>query len=454
MLRRFAISGVAALIALGLGARNAGARTRPHYGGTLRVEISGDPWQGPEGLARSLVLDGLTTLSPSGQVLPALAVAWSADDAAHRWQFQLRSGVHFQDGSLLTADAVVASLNLACASGCPWSAVHAVGSSVVFIADSPLPNLPALLADNRYLIALAVAQNGQAPPNPVGTGPFAVSSFANGTLTLVANNDAWQGRPFLDTIQILAHRSIRDQWLDLAIGRADVVEVPPERLRQAHQQQFTVLESPPVTLLALQVADAGPLSNPALRAAVAQAVDRSALFNVIFQKQGAITASLLPQSLTGYAFLFPTARDLNKSHELRGGLSAPQLSLAVSGDSAMQLAAQRLALNLQEAGFSVRVVQAASTLHPALALVRLPLVGSAPSAMMETLLRSNGVAVPVLAQDSAGLYKAERDFLALHTLIPLLDLPRAYAVGGRVRDLHLRADGTPDLADASLEDAP
>ncbi|HEU5352755.1 MAG TPA: ABC transporter substrate-binding protein [Terracidiphilus sp.] len=454
MLRRFAISGFAAALALGLMASDAGARTRPHYGGTLRVEIAGDAWQGPGGLARSLVLDGLTALSPAGEVRPSLAVAWSADDAAHRWQFQLRPGVHFQDGSPLTSDAVVASLNLACASGCPWSVVHAVGPSVVFTSDSPLPNLPALLAGDRYLIALAVAKNGQAPRNPVGTGPFAVSSSANGALTLVANNDDWQGRPFLDTIQILSHRSIRDQWLDLAIGRADVVEVPPERLRQAREQQFTVLESPPVTLLALQVADTGALSNPALRAALAQAVDRSALFNVIFQKQGAITASLLPQSFTGYAFLFPAARNLNKARELRGGLSAPQLSLAVAGDSAMQLAAQRLALNLQEAGLSVRVVQAASTTHPALALVRLPLTGSSPPAMMETLLRSAGVAAPVVAQDSAGLYKTERDFLALHTILPLLDLPRAYAISARVRDLRLRADGTSDLADASLEDAP
>ncbi|HVC46353.1 MAG TPA: ABC transporter substrate-binding protein [Terracidiphilus sp.] len=454
MFRRFAISGLAAVVALGILARSAQARTRPHYGGVLRVEISGDPWQGPDGLARSLVLDGLTALSPAGEVRPALAVSWSSDDAAHRWQFRLRPGVHFQDGSPLTADAVVASLNLLCASECPWSAVHAVGPAVIFTADSPLPNLPALLACDRFLIALAIAQNGQAPPNPVGTGPFAFFSSANGVLTLAANPDDWQGRPFLDTIQILAHRSIRDQWLDLTIGRADVVEVPPEHLRQARQQQFTVLESPPVTLLALHVADAGPLSNPALRAALAQAVDRSALFNVIFQKQGAITAGLLPQSLTGYAFLFPATRDLNQARALRGGVTVSQLSLAVAGDSAMQLAAQRLALNLQEAGFPVRVVQAAATPHPGLALVRLPLAGSTPSAVMETLLRSAGVSVPVLAQDSAALYKTERDFLALHTLIPLLDLPRAYALGARVRDLHLRADGTPDLADASLEDAP
>jgi hypothetical protein len=41
-----------------------------------------------------------------------------------------------------------------------------------------------------------------------------------------------------------------------------------------------------------------------------------------------------------------------------------------------------------------------------------------------------------------------------HTLVPLLNLPRAYATGARMRDFHLRADGEPDLAAASLEDAP
>ena len=92
-------------------------------------------------------------------------------------------------------------------------------------------------------------------------------------------------------------------------------------MRQAQQQRLTVLISPPVKLLALQVSDAGALANAKLRGAIAAAVDRSALYNVIFQKQGEVTASLLPQRLTGYSFLFPTDRDLNKAHELRGGLT-------------------------------------------------------------------------------------------------------------------------------------
>ena len=68
MSRRFAISWLLVLAAV-----TAGARTRPHYGGSLRVEISGDPWQMPDGLARRLVLDTLTTLSDSGSAEPALA---------------------------------------------------------------------------------------------------------------------------------------------------------------------------------------------------------------------------------------------------------------------------------------------------------------------------------------------------------------------------------------------
>ncbi len=229
------------------------ARTRPHYGGTLRVEIEGDPWQRPDGLARRLVYDGLTQLDANGTVRPALALSWESDNNDHRWQFRLRPGVHFHDGSPLTSAAVVASLSASCTADCPWTAVQAVGPLVVFTSDSPMPNLPALLAGDQFLIALTATADGKTPAGAIGTGPFQVTGFNNGVLTLTANENCWQGRPFVDAIEIRVHRPIRDQWLDLSVGRADVVEVPAEQLRQAQQQRLTVLASPPVTLLALQV---------------------------------------------------------------------------------------------------------------------------------------------------------------------------------------------------------
>jgi len=430
----------------------AAARTRPHYGGTLHVEIEGEPWQRPDGLARRLVYDGLTVLDGNGSVQPALAIAWESDNSNHRWQFRLRPGVHFHDGTSLTSAAVVASLTAACGADCPWTTARAVGPLVIFMGDSAMPNLPALLAGDPFLIALTITADGKTPPSGIGTGPFQLTGFNNGVLSLAANESCWQGRPFSDAVEIRAHRTIREQWLDLSVGRADVVEVPAEQLRQAQQQRMTVVVSKPTTLLALQVADVGALANPKIREAIAAAVDRGALYNVIFQKQGELTASLLPQSLTGYSFLFSTERDLNRAHELRGGQTPPPLTLGVEGNGTMQLAAQRIALNLREAGFNVQIANtnAEST---NLVLRKLPLGGGDPAAALEPMLRSVGQTALVDEMTPAALFKVEQDLLNQKKVIPLLDLPRAYAIGGRVRDLKLRADGTPDLAGASLEDA-
>jgi len=447
VLRRFAISFLIAGLALpGL------ARTRPHYGGTLHVEIEGDAWQRPDGLARRLVYDGLTSIGINGTVQPALATAWESDNNDHRWQFRLRPGVHFHDGSAVTSLNVVASLTAACSGQCPWTAVRAVGTSVIFTDDSPMPNLPALLAGDQYLIALTTASDGKTAAGAIGTGPFQLTGFNNGVLSLAANESCWQGRPFADAIEIRVHRAIREQWLDLSVGRADVVEVPAEQVRQAQQQRLTVVVSRPATLLALQVANTGTLANPKLREAIALAIDRGALFNVIFQKQGEPTASLLPQSLTGYSFLFPTERDLNKAHELRGGQTPQQLTLGVEGNGTMQLAVQRIALNLHEAGFNVQIANAGAQ-NANLVLRKFSIDGGDTAAALESMLRSMGIDSPVQEKTPSALFGAEREFLSRKTIVPLLDLPRAYAVGGRVRDLELLADGTPDLAGASVEDA-
>ncbi len=450
MFRRCAISVFLALVGI-----CAWGRTRPHYGGTLRVEIAGDGITSSDATVLHLLLDGLTRFGADGALQPALATNWTADDGSHRWEFSLRRGVQFHNGDPLTADRVVASLNLACNGDCPWTQVHAVGSSVVFVGDSPMPNLPWLLAEKQFLISLAGTADGTAPACCIGTGPYQLAAHSSPQLVeLSANEGYWGGRAFADKIEVATGKSIRDQWLDLSLGRADVVEVPAEDLRQAQQQRLTVVVSPAAELLALKIAGTGALANPMLRASIAQAVDRSALSNVIFQKQGEITASLLPQELTGYAFLFPADRDLDKAHELRGGLACPPLTLGYEGDGAMQLAAQRIALNLREAGFDVQAVALKAPQHPDLALRLLPLHGSDPAAAMEILLHAEGEQATVADASPAALYRAEHDFLARSTLLPLLDLPRAYALGPRVRDFVLLADGTPDLASASLEDAP
>jgi peptide/nickel transport system substrate-binding protein len=446
VLRRSAISFFLLLVAL-----VAGARTRPHYGGTLRVDIEGDPWQQPNGIARALVYNGLTRMDSGGFVTPALAVDWKADSDRHRWQFRLRPGVHFSNGTPLTSINVVSSLNASCFGNCPWGAVRAVGGSVVFTSDSAMPALPAILAGDAYLMAL---------PNPdsssddrlLGTGPYQAAGFANNVLKLAANENCWQGRPFADAIEIRAHRAIHDQWLDLSVGRADIVEVPAEQLRQAQQNRLRLITSRPMILLALEIADTGGLANAMLRAAISLGIDRGALWNVIYQKQGEVTASLLPAEISGYSFLFPIERDFDKAHELRGGLTSPQLKLSAPGSPIMQVAAQRIALNLREAGFNVQLTTGPE--RGDLNLRTFALGSRDPQSSLESLLRAQRHPAAIADASPAELYKKEHEFLDRKTLMPLIYLPRAWAASGRVRDLRLDAAGTPDLANASLEDAP
>jgi peptide/nickel transport system substrate-binding protein len=454
VLRRIAISCLLPAITLLAMTLPALAATRPHYGSTLRVEVEGDAWQRPDGLARRLVLDGLTSMSTDGTVRPSLAVEWKSENDNHRWQFKLRPDVRFHDGTLVNSANVVAALTAICGAGCPWTTVRAVGSSVVFLGDASLPSLPALLATDEYRIALGGTETGATPIGGIGTGPFQFVSSTNGVLTIAANENCWQGRPFLDSVEIHAHRSIHDQWLDLSVGRADLVDVPAEQLRQAHEQRLNVVLSGQVSLLALTLSDTGALSNANLRASIAFAIDRSALSNVIFQKQGEITASLLPAELTGYSFLFSTERDLNKAHELRGGASPPQLTMVAEGGPEIQLAAQRIALNLRDAGFIIQVAGSGTAQHVDITLRKILLESSEPGPALELMLRKAGLPALVPEQTPAGLYKSERQILDTHLVIPLLYLPRAYGVGGRVRDLRLGTDGSPLLAGASLEDAP
>src|SRR5579859_2980127 len=97
VLRRFALSptAIAALVVACVTfsiADPCGARTRPHYGGTLRVELEGDPMQRdllqrPDGIGWRLMLDGLTELDNEGVLRPSLAQRWASDNNNQRWQF-------------------------------------------------------------------------------------------------------------------------------------------------------------------------------------------------------------------------------------------------------------------------------------------------------------------------------------------------------------------------------
>src|SRR5215470_3672287 len=89
--------------------------TRPHYGGTLRMRVRSASFTPRTDLTATdlstAVFDTLVVLDDSGHPQPALAASWTHDSEFKRWEFRLRSGVRFHDGTPLTADQAAAALD-------------------------------------------------------------------------------------------------------------------------------------------------------------------------------------------------------------------------------------------------------------------------------------------------------------------------------------------------------
>jgi ABC-type dipeptide transport system, periplasmic component len=319
------------------------AATRPHYGGTLRVQMKSQPTAldptSDDALA-PLVFDRLVTFSDSGQPQPALATAWNHDDNFKRWELQIRPGVQFHDKSPLTATSLAPAL-------APLAAT-AHGDTIVIASVEPVPQLLHTLA------SISISKRA-ADGSTVGTGPFRVAAWEPARRAVfAANEDYWAGRPYLDAVEVEMGRSLRNQALDLDLNKADIVELGVVDTRRAMQNGKRVWTSPPVDLLAIVFDNAIDMRA---REAIALSIDRATIHNVILQKQGIPAAAILPQWLSGYAFLFPVARDLDRAHTLAPG--APPLTLAYNpADPTARLIAERIAVNAREAGLTVRPVAA------------------------------------------------------------------------------------------------
>lgn len=422
----------------------ANARTRPRYGGTLRVETSGNLWD-PNGVARALTTETLTHVDELGAVQPWLALKWEAQNRSKRWLFTVRPGVKLHDGSNLTAAAVAEILN-GC-TGCPWRSVQAAGESVVFDFDVAEPLFPAEMANTRFAIAKP-GMNGAS----VGTGPMKVDQVTPHSATLAAFDSYWNSRGFVGSVEVTSARTHRDQALDLGVGRTDVAEIPAEQIKRAQQDHLRVLVSRNDELIVLVMNRASAsIQKPAVRQAISASIDRTSLLNFIFQRQGEITSSLLPNWMTGYGPLFSTMQDLERAREYRNQVGpVPTLTLTYdAGDPSMQLVGERIALGARDAGITIRTAPAPA--HWDLTLVRIRLNSYQPSVALENLASELGVERKIPDDVSAdNLYQREKELLDSGLLAPLLYVPHAFAASDRLRNWKLDA-GSPDYLDLWTE---
>ena len=390
----------------------------------------------------SLLFDTLVTTDDLGRVHPALALNWQADPGNQRWQFRLRRGVAFDDGSLLTPAAVAASLR----AGNPNWTIYALDDSVAIELNSSNPWLPAELALSKNSIVKRL------PSKVSGTGPFRISDWQPGKkLVVAANEDYWGGRPFVNSVEISLGNNTRDQLMLLELGRADLIEIPPEQARRIAMEGRRVSESAALELLALVFTHQQPTSeDQKLLDATALSVDRSSIKNVLLQGEGEPAGGLLPGWMTGYEFLFPTDFNMQAAQQRRAEVPyAPAWTLSYDpADSLSRLIAERIALNAKDAGMTLRPI---STGTGDLRLIRSSLSSANPTLALTGMAAALGLLLPLSTSSAPEeLYKSESALLQSHRIIPLFHLPVNYGLSTAVKNWGEKRTGTWDLGDIWL----
>lgn len=264
--------------------------------------------------------------------VPSLATEWKAIDPL-TWEFKLRRGVRFHDGSEFTAADVVASIERVPKvpkSPSPFTAYtkQIVKIDVVdpytlrFRTATPYPLMPSDLTQVA-IIAKAHAQASTEDFNSgkaaVGTGPYRLVRYAKGERIELARNDAWWGgrTPWEKvTLRILPQDAPRvaallagDVQVIENVPTADVAKLRANKALSIHRAVSDRLiylhldsdrdASPFVTDKAGAALARNPLKDPRVRKALSKLINRPAIVERVMEGEALAAGQLVPDFLFG-----------------------------------------------------------------------------------------------------------------------------------------------------------
>ena len=380
----------------GLALRTLYGAARPHYGGTLRVQLL-TMFPSPEALP--LVSEALVRFDEHGDLRPGLARGWQPDAEKKRWRFIIRPRT-------VPAARIAAALRPALKKIYPDATITPAAQSIIIQSAKPMPDLLDRLSRPNTGIP--------------GTGPFRVSKWEPGRRAiLIANDEYLGGRPFVDAVEfsVATQRAYQP-------GAADLWELPAGIGRRSIPDWMHVWTSASLDLIALELKN----SVPGLRDALSLSIDRAAIVNVLLQRRGEAASGLLPQSLTGYEFLFSAPYDPARAKEIATPARPATLTLSVSSTDALSRAvADRVMLNARDGNLNIQPASQPGEGNIHLLHVRLGCEGAA-RALHEI---DSDVPIPDVSTPEA-LYRVERALLDEGRLIPIVHVPQVFGAGPRI----------------------
>ena len=273
------------------------------------------------------------------RLVPELAESWEVLDNGATYRFRLRSNVAFQKTPWFTpkrtfnADDVVFSFQRIFDRHHPWHNVNgsnfpyfdslqfadAVESvrkldsrTVEFRLKKPdasflwhLATHYASVMSAEYADQLAKRDRQELlDRQPVGTGPFQLAEYRSGQfIRLQRHANFWRGQPLMPQVVVDLGSGGTGRLSKLLTGECDVLAWPAASqltiLRDDPRLRLTLRPGMNIAYLAFNT-DKAPLNNPAVRHALALAINNQRLMQSIYYGTAETAASILPRASWAY----------------------------------------------------------------------------------------------------------------------------------------------------------
>ena len=272
-------------------------------------------------LISSLIWEAFTVPGEGKTVAPRLMEQWEQLDNT-TWKFTIANGATFHDGSPVTADDVVWSLQKMLSNEAnsfrlpvkPQSIKADGQQAVIMETEQPNSQLPMLARLMTF-----VMKRDSSPENPIGSGPFELVNWDNGSATL-KRFDGYHGTVAgVSEIQVIPFEDPAAMANALLAGQIDLAQsVGPVAARSVEKNaNLQVLRRPndAVIPLIMRTSD-GPFADVKVRNAFQLAVDRNAVIERALSGYGTVANDILGTADPNLDKELVRSRDVEKAKSL------------------------------------------------------------------------------------------------------------------------------------------
>ncbi|MBM7570043.1 glutathione ABC transporter substrate-binding protein [Aquibacillus albus] len=279
------------------------------------------------------IYEGLIKRDKDMEFQPLLATEWDQLDS-ETWEFKLREGVEFHDGTPFTAEAVkrtferVLDEEVASPKAGLFSVIKEIkivdDYTVQFILTEPFSPLLSILANHEggILSPTAIDEYGRdLGQHPVGTGPFKFESWNPGQdITITRDEEYWGEKP---KIKEVVYKVVPEDATRIAMvetGEAHVAEPIPvseiERIKSSEDMDLYRSDAMGTIYIGFNFKEE-VFQDVRVRQAINYAINTEAIQEGVFNNVGSKALSVIPSKVFGYhSGIQEYGYDINKAKEL------------------------------------------------------------------------------------------------------------------------------------------